>query len=282
MKILSSLFTIAIFLTAFNAGSQEVNINDKLEKLWETSDGLKTTESVLYDPIGKVIYVSNINENPWEKDGNGYISRLKPNGEILDAQWVKGLSAPKGMGLVDGKLFVTNIDEVVEIDVKTATITKRYTHPQAFNFNDIAVGADGKVYVSDSKGNCIFEVFNGKINILIESKDGPTNGLFYERGRLLCGQNDRVALIDLNTKIVSTFIDHTGSIDGLEGIGDSSYLISDWSGHIHLIKQGVPKVLLLDTTPAKINAADIEYNPVDKILYVPTFFKNSVVAYKLQ
>lgn len=282
MKILTSIFATVLLFTALFASSQEAFQSDKLEKLWETSTGLKTVESVLYDPIGKVLYVSNINDNPWEKDGNGYISRLKPTGEIIDAVWVKGMSAPKGMGIANGRLYATNIDEVVEIDIKAASIIKRYTHVQASNFNDIAVGPEGKVYVSDSKGNYIFEIYNGEMQILAESKDGPTNGLFYENGKLLCGQQNRIAVLDLKSKIISTFIDNTGSIDGLEGIGNGTYLFSDWSGHIHLGQKDQVKVLYLDTTPSKINAADIEYDPIKRVLYVPTFFKNSVVAYKLK
>jgi hypothetical protein len=41
------------------------------------------------------------------------------------------------------------------------------------------------------------------------------------------------------------------------------------------------KEVLLDTRDRKINSADIGYDAQKRILYVPTFFKNSVVAYKL-
>lgn len=276
-----TLTLVALITFAFTVSySQDIYVNERLEKQWEVT-GLKTPESVLYDPSGKVIYVANINENPWEKDGNGYISRHKENGDIIDNEWVKELSAPKGMGLLQNHLYVTNIDEVVEIDITTAKIIKRYKHPKAVNLNDIAIGADGRVFVSDSKGNYLFEIFNGVMDILYQS-EMPTNGLYYENGRLLCGQKNYVAALDLTTKTISIFIEETGSIDGIEGVGDSTYLISDWSGRVHLIKQGQPKILLLDTTPKEINAADIEFDQNNHILYVPTFFKNSVAAYKLK
>ena len=38
---------------------------------------------------------------------------------------------------------------------------------------------------------------------------------------------------------------------------------------------------LLDTRDEKINNADIAYNKESKMLFVPTFFDNRVVAYKL-
>lgn len=280
MKKIITLIILITFVGA-SAIAQEVYVNERLEKLWETSAGLKTPESVLFDPSEKIIYVANINDNPWEKDGNGYVTRHKENGNIINYEWVKEMDAPKGMGLLQGKLYVTNIDEVIEIDVTGSKITQRYKHPKAVNLNDIAVGADGRVFVSDSKGNYIFEIFNGVMDILYQA-DQPTNGLFYETGRLLCGQKNQIAALDLTTKTMSTFIEETGSIDGIEAVGDSTYLISDWSGRVHLVQQGLPKLLLLDTTPKEINAADIEFDPYERILYVPTFFKNSVTAYKLK
>jgi len=42
------------------------------------------------------------------------------------------------------------------------------------------------------------------------------------------------------------------------------------------------KKLLLDTRAQKINAADIGYDKKKKVVYVPTFYKNNVVAYQLQ
>jgi hypothetical protein len=42
------------------------------------------------------------------------------------------------------------------------------------------------------------------------------------------------------------------------------------------------KSKLLDTKAESINAADIGYDKKNKIVYVPTFWKNNVVAYKLK
>jgi hypothetical protein len=47
-----------------------------LEKRWESDTTLKTPESVLFDPANKILYVSNINGDPWAKDGNGSIGKV--------------------------------------------------------------------------------------------------------------------------------------------------------------------------------------------------------------
>src|SRR5687768_14467011 len=73
---------------------------------WETEPLLTTCESVLYDDAQDVLYVSNINGVPDGKDGNGFISKVSIDGKITEANWVKGMDAPKGLGLANGKLYV--------------------------------------------------------------------------------------------------------------------------------------------------------------------------------
>ncbi len=280
MKAIPTLLICLAFVSSVFA--QEPYQHPRLTKTWELHNGLKTTESVLYDPSEKVLYVSSINENPWQKDGNGYISKISSNGTVISLKWATGLSAPKGMGISHGSLFVTNIDEVVEFNLKDGSLTGRYTHPKAINLNDIAVNQEGIVYVSDSKGDCIYSISEKKLEILSDSPEvKASNGLYVKNGLLLCGQNNRIISVNLKSGEINTYIDNTGGIDGLESVGLKTYVFSDWSGHVYMVEPGKEKMLLLDTTPLKVNAADIGYNRSDGILYVPTFFNDGVVAYKL-
>jgi sugar lactone lactonase YvrE len=263
--------------------AQEIFQDQRLTKLWETKEGIKTPESVLYSAKDKVLYVSNINGKPWEKDGNGFISKLSMNGDFIALEWVKGLNAPKGMGIFNEKLYAAVIDEVVEIDIATAKILNKYKNEKAVNLNDISVGEDGTVYVSDTGSKCIFTLKNGKLEVFIESDEiAKTNGLFVNGEELLAGLGNSAAAINLKTKAVRTFVDQTGYIDGFVAAGNGKFLISDWQGHVQLIEPGKPNQKLLDTTPLKINAADIEFIIPEKILLVPTFFDNKIVAYKLK
>lgn len=282
MKKTSILIIIACSMLFTGVYAQEVYKNNKLTQIWETTDSLITPESVLYDPATRLLYVACINENPWQKDGNGYISKDSTEGKIINPKWATGLSAPKGMGINQGKLYVTNIDEVVEIDLESGAIIGRFTHPRAINLNDIAVSGNGNVYVSDSKGDCLFQLKSSKLEILSDSPEiKASNGLYLEKGLLLLGQQNRIAALNLLSLKVSSLIENTGSIDGIEAIGHNTYLISDWMGHIYEVEPGKEKKLLLDTTPINMNAADIGFNRSENILYVPTFFKNGVTAYKL-
>ena len=72
------------------------------------------------------------------------------------------------------------------------------------------------------------------------------------------------------------------STDGIERVAPNQYLVSCWNGIVYYVVAGAQKITLFDTRTEKINSADIGYDAKTKIIYVPTFLKNSVVAYQLQ
>ncbi len=93
--------------------------------------------------------MANIDGNPSEADGNGYISRVSPDGEILDLKWIDGssggvdLSAPKGMAISGGLLYVSDITEIRLFDANTGAPKGMVAVPGATFLNDVAAGPDG-------------------------------------------------------------------------------------------------------------------------------------------
>ena len=57
----------------------------KLVKKWESEASFKVPESVYIDKAGKVLYVSNIDGEPWGKDGAGSIGKLGLDGKVIAA-----------------------------------------------------------------------------------------------------------------------------------------------------------------------------------------------------
>jgi sugar lactone lactonase YvrE len=278
-SILASAF---LALMAFTMEAQSF-VSDKLSRKWETPALLGVPESVCFDTDRNVIYVSCIVGAPADKDGNGYISKVSADGHIIAAEWVKGLNAPKGMGIAGNYLYVSDITRVVWIDIARSEIAGSLEIPGSQFLNDITSDGKGNVYVSDMNGNAIYVIADGKYKLLAKSEElnGP-NGLFFEGNRLLAGLKDRVVSIDPAGGSMKDYILHTGGIDGLVPDGKGNYLISDWSGRIHLIHPSKEKEKLLDTTPDEINAADIDFVISKKLLLVPTFFDNRVIAYELK
>ncbi len=250
---------------------------------WSTDSVMKVPESVCYDPTRNVLYVANIEGKSNEKDGKGFISKVTPEGEVVKLEWVTGLDAPKGMGVYEGKLYVTNIDEIVEINIAKGEIANRYPCKDSEFANDIAINKEGTVFASDMSTNVIYRLKGEKTEKWVESEklDRP-NGLYTEDEHLLIGMNGSVLKADYKSGELTEFITNTGGIDGLKKVGDGYYIKSDWTGHVHLIHPQKEKILILDTADDKINAADIEFVPDKNMLYVPTFNDNRVMTYELK
>jgi hypothetical protein len=253
----------AVFIAAFVSGpvfsqDKEIFQSDNLIKKWETPQVLQTPESVCFDPSTSNLFVSNINGKPIEKDGNGFISLLTIDGKITELNWVEGLNAPKGMGIFNGILYVTDIDRVAAIDI------------------------NGAVYISDMMSTRIYSIIEDKTETWLDDKllTSP-NGLFVENDVLMIGCS-KIMMANIKNRKLLTWLEATGDIDGIEGIGDGRYLFSDWSGSVYLVGTDKKIEKILDTTPAGINAADILYIQALHLLLVPTFGDNRVFAYQLK
>ncbi len=274
---------LSFFLVLFTLGAT-VGAQSTLTEIWRTDEVLNTCESVLYDKNLNQLFVSCINGSPAEKNSEGFISVVKLDGTIQSLKWVTGLNAPKGMAILGGKLYVADIDELVVISIKKAKIVDRIPVEGATFLNDVAVSPDGKVYFTDSDTGIIWIYSGGKLQLWIKEGLNRPNGLYIEEYRVLLtssGSQD-LKVIDRSTgeaKVVTTDIGHG---DGVEFTGKQGYyLTSSWSGEVFIISPDYNKLSLLKTSDQEINSADIGFNMEEQVVYVPTFFDNRVVAYKL-
>lgn len=286
--LLAAFFTLMLSCKSSGPGepvsSQDTQANWSLTEVWRTDTLLTTCESVLYDPSGEQLFVSCINGAPAEKNGLGFIALLQPDGSIKEHQWLTGLNAPKGLALHGNILYVTDIDQLVIIDVQHAEVLERLDIEGASFLNDVAVGADGRVYFTDSDTGYIWVWSDGKLSAWITEGLQRPNGLFVEENRVLLtssGSED-LKIIDLASGSMETVSSGIGHGDGIEFSGTEGYYIaSSWDGEIFLIYPDYSKISLLKTSEQEINSADIGFNLKEQIIYVPTFFDNRVVAYKL-
>lgn len=251
----------------------------KLTKIWETDSTLTTNESVLYDASSGKIYVSNIEGQPSDKDGKGSISIIDKEGNIVTQDWVTGLNAPKGMGVANGNLYVTDIDQLVEINLESGEISNKYPVEGGQFLNDLAT-YDGKVYFTDMNTGKVHMLDGGTISTVTEGHES-INGIAIGEDGSLYGL-DKSGLVALNSDGTAMIMNSTVTGgDGLVILGDGNYVASRWAGEIYFVN-AEGETLLLDTKDASSNTADIGFIPEDNIVLVPTFFKNKVVAYKLE
>lgn len=276
---MKNMMVLCLTLLALMSSGQEPY---QLVKLWESPDILTTSESVCYYDAEKVLFVACIDGNPTDKDNNGFIAKLSLTGEVMTYRWATGINAPKGMGIAGNSLFVTDIDRVVEFNLASGEFIKDYPVEEAKFLNDITVGPDLTVYVSDMASNNIYSIANGNISLWTSSElfENP-NGLNFKDGKLLVGTKNGIYTVDENEKSITHLVKDTGGIDGLELFDDTRFIISDWQGKVQVVGPNTTPVVLFNTAEQGINAADIAFVKERNLLLVPTFFDNRVMAYEV-
>lgn len=269
--------------------------NAEPKKVWELT-GLKTPESAVADLNLGVIYVSNVGGDPVAKDGNGSISQVSPDGRMIQADWITGLDGPKGLALHDGRLYVADIDQLVEIDVKAGKILNRYAAENAKFLNDVAAGPEDYVYVSDMATNTIWRLAAGKFEPWLQSNDlkGP-NGLTVQGDKLIVaawgtidGEGFATSVpgslleVSLADKSIKNLGDGkpVGNLDGLVALDASSFLVTDWvaGGLFRIDADGKAKKIL----PLPSGSADIGYVAESRTILIPLMKDNKLQAFTLE
>ncbi|WP_189415321.1 GTP-binding protein [Cellvibrio zantedeschiae] len=268
--LLSSLFVTSL-----------AHAQPTLEKLW-LAEGLNIPESVLVYRNGKTnfLFVSQINGDASTVDGNGSIARLTLDGEVDEPNWVTGLNAPKGMGVFEGKLYVSDINEIVVIDIKSAQIEKRLVVPGAVFLNDIAIDAKGTLYVSDTRTNKVHRYEKGLLDDYLVKVESA-NGLKVIGPNLVVGAGTHLYLVDKSKNRLQIAAGFAQGIDGIESIGKGDFLVSCWAGLLYYVHLNGKMDLLIDSQKEGINTADIGFDSQTQTVFVPNFAKNSVTAYKV-
>lgn len=258
--------------------------------------GFSTPESVLHDPAADVYLVSNINGNPLDKDGNGFISRVTPAGQIAELKWIDGeaegttLNAPKGMAILDGVLYVSDIDCVRGFDQETGAPAAEICVEGATFLNDIAVGPNGELFVSDSGMRAGADGFESsgsaaihrmspdgrQAPIIVGDQLGVPNGLAVgPRGLFMVSfGSGQIFQVGVDGSLTPVTGESERQLDGIEFLPDGGFLFSSWGD------QGVFKVGT-DGSQSLVAAADapadIGYDATRNRVLIPLFTSDEVL-----
>ncbi|HMU46349.1 MAG TPA: ATP/GTP-binding protein [Chitinophagaceae bacterium] len=281
-KIIGVIIIVFFFISCSNKKSYNIaDAKHKLIKKWETDTVLKIPESVLFDGANHILYTSNVDGEGWTNDGVGSIGKVGLDGKIINSEWVTGLSAPKGMGLYNGKLYVADLTNMLIIDTSTGEIVKKMPIPGADCLNDLVLDKNGVAYISDSKNKKVFRVENENVQVYLENLKAP-NGVLIFMDSLLVLDNDNLVKVGSDRAINKFAEGLEGGTDGVENINGKDFLVSGWNGTLWYVYSDGTKELLLDTRKEEKNAADIGFDPATNTVYVPTYNKKSVVAYEVK
>jgi DNA-binding beta-propeller fold protein YncE len=279
---LSFVITMSIVTITIHA-QPKIYQSEKLQKIWEAT-GFSVPESVMPVRDENIMYVSNIgSHNASDQENLGFISIINSDGSVKNLRWVTGLNSPKGMALIGKKLYVTEVNKITEIDRITGKTIKSTPIDSAVFLNDITTDDTGNLYISDSKTGTVFKLSGNKVTVFVRSKDyAYPNGLVTAGDNILFGTGDKVVSINSKSGNVKDFMLNTGGVDGIALLAPDLLLFSNWGGTVYSMNAGKDKELLLDTSGTEsVKSADFGYIASDQLIYIPTFFGNSVVCYKL-
>ena len=210
-----------------------------------------------------------------DKDGDGYIAHLSQDGVITERYWHAKLDAPKGMAVLDGVLYVADIDNVVMVGVDRAKRLGKVRIDGAKFLNDVTDWGDA-IYVSDSGDAAIYRISDGAAELWLQDERlAGVNGLLGDGDRMLVSTMTTGSLFSVTTEGELTEI--ASGMENADGIGlvpGGGYLVSSWPGQIHYVGEDGAVTTLFDE---EISQNDLTV--IGDTVIVPNWGQNTVTVW---
>lgn len=260
-----------------------------------TYGSFRHAESVIYDATRDVYVAINQGLPNHQIENDGYVSLMNPDGTVHTLKWIgvnrNGLTLndPRGSYIVNGLLYIADIDHVRMFDMETG-------HPSGSVFiegsqllNDLQVASDGTIYVTDTGDNQedswrIYKVTpDGSPSVLVQGAPlSRPNGMHFD-------PDGHVVVVNMGDRAVLTFSTEGELIrteetldtvnDGLVILPDGTKFISSLAtGTIARIRPGQPAEPIATGIPTP---ASMAYDPVRNRLIVPQNAQNAVTIVEL-
>ena len=185
---------------------------------------LQSPYSFVNDPIEKGYFISSVNGEAETADNNGFITKLNPDGKLLNLKFIQGgrndvtLHAPKGMALVDHVLYVADLDTLRGFNTTTGKPVMALTiqlpatsqpEPLQTSLSDVAFDGKGHLYCSDPKANTIYRVdlVTQSVSVLITDRSlaGPTGLAIHPKsGQIIAVSWDKGKISEVSPEGVMT------------------------------------------------------------------------------
>ena len=266
---------------------------DSAELLVEVS-GFSGPEAVRYDPDLDVYFVANLNGGGGDRDNNGFISRVRPDGTIDSLKFIEGgrngitLHAPLGMIIKGDTLWAVDAGNLRGFNKNDGSQLANHdlSSMDVGFLNDVTVGPDGALYVTDSGKDRVYRVSGSGISVVFEdSLFNRPNGITWDepRGRFIvvpygAGSNHLLTW-EPNGAAVDTFGAIPGAgFDGVEVILNEDLLIASQSdSSLYIMRDGQATQIAI----VKGRPADIGYDTERHHVAVPYIDRNMVEIWQL-
>jgi hypothetical protein len=260
-------------------------VQDTTDRVTVIEGGLQGPEAVQYDSDQDVYFVSNFNGNGTAADSNGFISRAQTDGAIDSLKFMVGteqypLHAPRGMYIVGDTLFVADQMGVHGFDRYTGQqiAFTDFTNFEPGFLNDLAMGADSSLYVTDSGKPLLYRMSGANVSIAVDSLSHVNNGIMYDRKNqrlILAPWGDGQTFLTWNP--LSNSVGEAGTgvgglYDGIEPVNGDFIVTSQADSTLQLIRDGEGQIFIkVPGNPADIgldtqrNQVAVPYIALDRV-----------------
>ena len=242
---------------------------------WVATGEFCEPETVLPLPDGTLL-ISNVCD--FRVQGNGFLTLMNSDGRVIDWRIVDELDAPLGMAVRDHVVYVVDTNRVrtfswpgfepgETVELSTAVA------------NDIAVGPDGTMYITDTAMDEVRVVTPGQTvsHLIGEGLFDGANGIELRGSELYVG-GKQLWKVDLQTNEVTLYPDWLTDIDGIEFEADGTLQVTLVGGPlVRIPMQGEPQVLGGDG----VSSANHGYDPKSGLALIPTGFDNTIIAIRV-
>jgi hypothetical protein len=255
-----------------------------------TIEGFSTPESMVWDERSDLYLVSNINGGAFDRDDNGFISRVSPppDPRIVDVAWIDGarrdvtLHGPKALALAGDYLYVVDVNAVRRFDRSTGLPRGEVTIPGSFVNDVLAVG--DTLYVSVTgldhdlviRGEPAIWAVNGDVarKLVAGEMLGGPNGLAERDGAVsvVSFGSGELYQLDGGGRTRGEKLPQ-GTLDGLVALPDGRFAVSSWEAAGVLVgRDGAWK-----REPWQLpTPADMGFDAKRGLLLVPSFTEGRV------
>jgi hypothetical protein len=248
-------------------------------------EGFSGPEAVRDDPDQDVYFVANFNGAP-AGDANGFISRVGADGTVEEFQFMTGteeapLHAPRGMFITGDTLWAADADGVHGFDRRSGAQLAfvDFTAQSPGFLNDIAVGPDGALYVTDTGASRLYRMLGEEISVVVDDTLLVPNGVAFDEdgGRLVFapwGGSQSIRAWAPGASSLEEFgTSPGGNFDGIEVVGDRILIASQVDSTLHVLEDGRGRALIrvpgrpadigVDTRRGRVAVPYIALNRVD-------------------
>lgn len=206
--------------------------------------GFEGSEAARYDERRDEYIVSNL--GPAGTGNDGFISRVAPDGTVRELKWIAGgvkgatLISPLGIYLKNDLVYVADIATIHLFDRSSGALRKSIPVEGAVRLNDLAVAADGTIYVSDSGSDdspgALFRIDPaGKVSPFVARNPSleRVNGvaLMADGSIVHGGRGVNIVIRRPNGEIIREQTLPTGRFDGIVLMPSGDLLVASQDGH---------------------------------------------------